>query len=170
MAKVKKGAGLTGVRNAKASKRKPAKTGGKKSRSGAKTPAMQSSASGRKKGKSTPAPKKRSSAKPAARRTPAGGRAVSKSKLTLTRGGTARTAKAVPAPRVRASIRELDPQRKCGPGTTVQFLYRVDLDDDRGRSTHLVFLDRHGWYCEHGRACPAVGYAKKHNGQIARVS
>jgi hypothetical protein len=21
---------------------------------------------------------------------------------------------------------------------------------------HLVFLDRHGWYCEHGRDCPAV--------------
>jgi len=40
-----------------------------------------------------------------------------------------------------------------------------------GRITaHLVFFDRHGWYCEHGRTCPAVGHAKKYNGQIARVS
>jgi len=21
---------------------------------------------------------------------------------------------------------------------------------------HLVYLDRHGWYCFHGRTCPAV--------------
>lgn len=36
-------------------------------------------------------------------------------------------------------------------------LFRVDeiAHDDR-RTVHLVFLDRHGWYCEHGTSCPAV--------------
>jgi hypothetical protein len=77
---------------------------------------------------------------------------------------------APPAPVVRVAIRELDPQRKCGVGTSVQLLFRVDETID-GRSTpHLVFFDRHGWYCEHGRTCPAVGHVRKNNGQIARVS
>jgi hypothetical protein len=75
-----------------------------------------------------------------------------------------------PAPVVTVAVKELDPQRKCGVGTSVQFLYRVD-ESVEGRSTpHLVFFDRHGWYCEHGRACPAVTHARKYNGQIARVS
>ena len=74
------------------------------------------------------------------------------------------------APVVRVAVKPLDPLRKCGPKTTVQFLYRVDEQVD-GRSTpHLVFFDRHGWYCEHGRSCPAVGHARKFNGQIARAS
>ncbi|MEO8561243.1 MAG: hypothetical protein ABI601_04150 [bacterium] len=73
-------------------------------------------------------------------------------------------------PVVTVAIRELDPLRKCGPNTTVQFLYRVDESVDGRRTAHLVFFDRHGWYCEHGRACPAVGHAKKHNGRTARVS
>jgi hypothetical protein len=68
------------------------------------------------------------------------------------------------------AIRELDPQRLCGAGTTVQFLYRVDEKLDGHSSAHLVFFDRHGWYCEHGRTCPAVAHARKHNGHIARVS
>ena len=71
---------------------------------------------------------------------------------------------------VHVAVKSLDPLRKCGPKTTVQFLYRVDEEVD-GRSTpHLVFFDRHGWYCEHGRSCPAVGHARKFNGQIARAS
>jgi hypothetical protein len=75
-----------------------------------------------------------------------------------------------PAPVIRVAVKALDPLRKCGPGTTVQQLYRVDVTID-GRSTaHLVFFDRHGWYCEHGRTCPAVGHARKHKGHIARVS
>lgn len=68
------------------------------------------------------------------------------------------------------AIKPLDPVQKCGPGTSVQFLYRVDESVDGRRTAHLVFFDRHGWYCEHGRTCPAVGDAKKYNGQIARVS
>jgi hypothetical protein len=73
-------------------------------------------------------------------------------------------------PVVTVAVRALDPLRKCGPNTTVQLLYRVDESVDGRRTAHLVFFDRHGWYCEHGRTCPAVGHAKKHNGQIARVS
>ena len=70
----------------------------------------------------------------------------------------------------RVAIKTLDPVQKCGPGTSVQFLYRVDESVDGRITAHLVFFDRHGWYCEHGRTCPAVGHAKKYNGQIARVS
>ena len=59
-------------------------------------------------------------------------------------------------------IRALDPLRKCGAGTSVQQLYRVDeLTDGRPGLTHLVFFDRHGWYCEHGRSCPAVDDVRK---------
>lgn len=58
-------------------------------------------------------------------------------------------------------IRELDPQRKCGPGTSVQMLFRVDERMNGVVRPHLVFFDRHGWYCEHGRDCVAVAPARK---------
>ena len=58
-------------------------------------------------------------------------------------------------------VRELDPQDKCGPGTTVQQLYRVDESNNGASRVHLVFFDRHGWYCEHNRDCPAVIHAKR---------
>lgn len=77
---------------------------------------------------------------------------------------------AVPAPVVRVAVKALDPLRKCGPGTTVQLLYRVDETVDGRATAHLVFFDRHGWYCEHGRNCPAVGHARKYKGHSARVS
>jgi hypothetical protein len=71
---------------------------------------------------------------------------------------------------VKVVVKPLEPRHKCGSGTSVQLLFRVDETVD-GRSTkHLVFFDRHGWYCEHGRHCPAVGHAKKHKGHIARAS
>jgi hypothetical protein len=68
------------------------------------------------------------------------------------------------APPERKVVRvvDLDPFDKCGRGTTVQRLIRVDEMIDHEREAHLVFLDRHGWYCEHGRTCPAVGHARKH--------
>ena len=57
-------------------------------------------------------------------------------------------------------VRELNAQQKCGPGTSVERLFRVDETGATPRS-HLVFLDRrHGWYCEHGVQCPAVGQAR----------
>lgn len=93
----------------------------------------------------------------------------SKKQAKARKKGTVKGAKPVKAV-VRVAVKALDPLRKCGLKTTVQFLYRVDEEVD-GRSTpHLVFFDRHGWYCEHGRSCPAVGHARKFNGQIARAS
>ena len=59
-------------------------------------------------------------------------------------------------------IRALDPVAKCGPGTSVTHLYRVDELLDGSPRWHLVFFDRHGWYCEHGRNCPAVADVRKH--------
>jgi hypothetical protein len=53
-------------------------------------------------------------------------------------------------------VKSLDPFTRCGPGTSVEQLYRVDEQVD-GRSTvHLVFFDQYGWYCVHGRGCAAV--------------
>ena len=67
------------------------------------------------------------------------------------------------APRVPVFVvQELDPRSKCGPGTSVQRLFRLREEDENGAvHSHMVFLDRHGWYCEHGRNCPAVPHAKK---------
>ena len=58
-------------------------------------------------------------------------------------------------------IRELNPQNTCGIGTTVLQLFRVDDLPSGSATTHLVFFDRHGWYCEHGRDCPAVAAVRK---------
>ena len=85
----------------------------------------------------------------------------------------ARKAVGKPAPRVPVTtfeVKPLDPVRKCGSGTSVELLFKVVERVDARCTNHLVFFDRHGWYCEHGRTCPAVGHAKKYNGQIARVS
>jgi hypothetical protein len=96
--------------------------------------------------------------------------AAKKGSAGTARGGRTVSRREAPAPVVRVVVKALDPYRKCGPGTSVQSLYRVDETID-GRSTaHLVFNDRHGWYCEHGRTCPAVGHAKKYDGRIARAS
>jgi hypothetical protein len=58
-------------------------------------------------------------------------------------------------------VRELNAQQKCGQGTSVERLFRVDETGDAPRA-HLVFLDRrHGWYCEHGVHCPAVDPARR---------
>lgn len=66
------------------------------------------------------------------------------------------------APRELMRIRELDPRSQCGEGTTVMQLFRVDdLPEDTER-VHMVFHDRHGWYCEHGRECPAVAAVRRH--------
>ena len=60
-------------------------------------------------------------------------------------------------------IRELDPLAACGSGTTVMQLFRVDELPTAHAATHLVFFDRRGWYCEHGRNCPAVDAVRKQN-------
>ena len=157
MAKVKKETGVTGERNRKS---KTARGKTKCTKQGTGTRARTASASRKKgtakRGKPVKTIRKAGKTSKAKR---AGQRA-----LAVVRG------RAAQVPVVRVAVKSLDPLRKCGPNTTVQFLYRVDEQVD-GRSTpHLVFFDRHGWYCEHGRSCPAVGHARKFNGQIARVS
>jgi hypothetical protein len=159
VAKVKKETGVTGVRNVKGKAgRKPARGGSKTAQSQiGKRPAPRKVAG--KQGKKTA-----KTARKPMRKTTAGAKGAGKRVLAVVRG------RPVKAPVVRVAVKPLDPLRKCGPNTSVQFLYRVDEQVD-GRSTaHLVFFDRHGWYCEHGRTCPAVGHARKFNGQIARVS
>lgn len=63
-------------------------------------------------------------------------------------------------------IRALDPQAACGQGTTVMQLFRVDDLPFGNETTHLVFHDRHGWYCQHGRDCPAVAAVRRHEKHV----
>ena len=157
MAKVKKRTGVTGERNVTGRSVKQKTSKAKKSKT-----TRRPSASKKRPGKLGGASKSKS--KKAVR-------FMTKTKVVPAKRGANATKVAVGASAERrVAIKPLDPIQKCGPGTSVQFLYRVDESVD-GRSTaHLVFFDRHGWYCEHGRTCPAVGHARKYNGQIARVS
>ncbi len=68
---------------------------------------------------------------------------------------------------VTVDIKELDPIRKCGPGTSVQVLLRIIERVDGKATSHLVFFDRYGWYCDHGRNCPAVAHARKGRRHLA---
>jgi hypothetical protein len=76
-------------------------------------------------------------------------------------------------PATQFRVKELNAQQKCGPGTSVERLFRVDERVEGSARAHLVFLDRrHGWYCEHGVECPAVRQARRigeadrqHNGR-----
>jgi hypothetical protein len=96
-------------------------------------------------------------------RTPRRGPGTGKS-ITSTKGRkkvSAKGAKIPKAPPTVVRIRELDPREKCGPNTSVQRLFRVDARDDGLLNVHLVFLDRHGLYCEHGPACFVVNEVKR---------
>ena len=61
----------------------------------------------------------------------------------------------------RFVVKALDPQQKCGAGTSVEQLYKVRERSGDATTHHLIYFDRHGWYCEHGRGCPAVAPARK---------
>jgi hypothetical protein len=78
-----------------------------------------------------------------------------------------RAAGRVGVPTRTVKIKELNAQGKCGPGTSVVHLYRVDEVRDGTPAVHLVFFDRHGWYCEHGRSCHAVDDVRKLAGSSA---
>jgi hypothetical protein len=58
-------------------------------------------------------------------------------------------------------VKALDPLEMCGKGTTVTRLFRVEERLDQARVHHLVFFDRHGWYCEHGKQCSVVKDVQK---------
>jgi hypothetical protein len=101
----------------------------------------------------------------------------------IKRAKGARGARKTPVPGARANgrtgtattptrlmrIRALDPRQTCGLGTTVMQLFRVDDLPTAAASTHLVFFDRHGWYCEHGRECPAVDAVRKYERATIRT-
>jgi hypothetical protein len=70
------------------------------------------------------------------------------------------SAKMSPVPR-SVRITEKDPYQLCGKGTSVERVFRVEEKQGKNRVMHLVFHDRHGWYCEHGAQCPAVLDVKK---------
>jgi len=78
------------------------------------------------------------------------------------RNGKRRPTAKASLPVAKFRVTPLDPQKKCGAGTSVRQLFRISEESADGmRRSHLVFLDRHGWYCEHGRECPAVRHAQK---------
>jgi hypothetical protein len=149
VAKVKKRTGVTGERNESGT------TTGRKAKVGTKLVGSRS--------KKPPKAAKKKGA-------PKRGTRVKTARGKQAKTARGKQAKALRAPVVRMAVRPLDPLRKCGPKTTVQLLSRVDEEVDGRNTPHLVFFDRHGWYCEHGRSCPAVGHARKFKGQIARVS
>ena len=98
-------------------------------------------------------------------------KSASAPKVTRGKKATRKTAKIVAAAKSASStrlmrIRELDPQAACGQGTTVMQLFRVDDLPFGNDTTHLVFFDRHGWYCAHGRECPAVAAVRKRYKQV----
>ena len=92
-------------------------------------------------------------------------RASMRAVVRSSRRPTSRQGAAIPED---VEVRELDPVRKCGPSTSVEHLYRVIDRTDGGVVNHLVFFDRHGWYCEHGRTCPAVSLARRSAGRSRR--
>lgn len=58
-------------------------------------------------------------------------------------------------------VEPLDPWLMCGPDTSVRELWRVRENRGTEVKFHLVFYDRYGWYCEHGRSCAAVQEARR---------
>lgn len=59
------------------------------------------------------------------------------------------------------TLEPLDPWLKCGPDTSVSELWKVVETRPALRTYHLVFLDQYGWYCLHGRDCPAVAEVQR---------
>ena len=57
-------------------------------------------------------------------------------------------------------VEPLDARTIVGPRSAVEHLVRVRMRPND--VPHLVFHDRHGWYCEeHGPACHAVELARE---------
>ncbi len=103
--------------------------------------------------RSAKASKRAEASKPAKASTPA---KASKLSLSTRRDTRATSTPAVATGGREPDIKELDPQRMCGARTSVKRLFRLREIIDGVRRSHLVFYDRHGWYCEHGRGCHAV--------------
>ena len=69
----------------------------------------------------------------------------------------------------RVVVVPLDPWLHCGPDTSVTELWRVKEMVGRLTTYHLVFFDKHGWYCEHGRGCSAVADVRRGHSGDARA-
>jgi len=161
VSKVKKTAAVTGVRNVKASKKKVARKSSRRTKVASTQVAKASKVS---KGAQGARTRK-------ARASKTKDKSMSRVKsISKARAKAAKVRLQATPPVVRVAVKPLEPQAKCGAGTSVQYLFRVDETVDGRTTAHLVFFDRHGWYCEHGRNCPAVGHAKKYQGHIARAS
>ena len=64
---------------------------------------------------------------------------------------------------IRPIVEVMDPRKVVGENTSVEHLVRVKFRPND--APHLVFHDRHGWYCEsHGAACPSVKLAQDVSG------
>lgn len=153
MGKVKKPGEVTGTRKTRKSAAKSAPNGAKRGATSRKSVRARKTDTGRRSAVGTKTSK--------GRKAPAGAK----------RTGAAGNRGAAPAapPVVTFRVQPLDPLAKCGPRTSVQQLYRVDESVDGKPRPHLVFLDRHGWYCEHGRNCPAVAHARRLDEKHART-
>lgn len=60
---------------------------------------------------------------------------------------------------IRVVVTRVDPRTVLGANTRVKALWHVRWPDDP--RPHVVYHDRHGWYCEeHGPTCRAVARAR----------
>jgi hypothetical protein len=84
----------------------------------------------------------------------------------VTKTGRKKVRRPTPAPQRDVHVKTLDPLAVCGPHTSVKHLFRVREHIDGVRTNHLVFYDKHGWYCEHGRGCHAVTIVRRANPRI----
>jgi hypothetical protein len=80
-------------------------------------------------------------------------------KRTAAKKGTRKKTPEVAERKVR--ITEKDPCLMCGKDTSVERVFRVEEWDGKAKNIHLVFFDRHGWYCDHGAQCAAVSDVKR---------
>jgi len=81
--------------------------------------------------------------------------------LPVKRGARKKLSKGKPEAERRVRISEKDPSLICGKGTSVERVFRVEEKNGKSKNLHLVFFDRHGWYCEHGAQCQAVSDVRK---------
>ena len=154
---------VKGARPAKGNARKTVKAV-KASKAGTE-PASRPAAA---KGRPGPAGKPRTKGPPSRKRAPLAKGAAATSGRSAAKGGKTSTSALIghrsngsssvhsgdPARVVQ--IKALDPLVACGPHTSVKHLFRLREQVDGTRTVHLVFFDKHGWYCEHGRSCHAV--------------
>lgn len=87
---------------------------------------------------------------------------IPKRRFTARKKGPKTVLKATPAGIAPSyALEPLDPWLMCGPDTTVTELWKVRERGEKDTVFHLVYFDRYGWYCEHGRGCKAVAEVRR---------